>query len=266
MGVPFPFRRLRHLLIDLDGVIYRGNTPLPDAARFLSFLHGRGITFRLVTNNAALAPEQYAAKLAAMGITITAQEIFTSALATGLYLRQHRGATGSAFVVGETGLRQAVEQAGLTPQREHPHWVVMGLDRQVTYDDLAAAALAVEAGARFVGTNPDTSYPTERGLLPGAGALIGAVRLATGVEPTIIGKPQPLLLELALQALDGTAEDTAMLGDRLDTDIQAAASLHMPSILVLTGVSSAEDVKPGSLQPDLVVPNLGSLMESWERA
>ncbi|HZU14378.1 MAG TPA: HAD-IIA family hydrolase [Chloroflexota bacterium] len=261
--MPFPFERLRHLLIDLDGVIYRGDTPLRGAARFLAFLRERGITVRLVTNNATLTPQQYVAKLDAMGITVDTAEIFTSALATGLYLREHRNGTSTALVIGETGLRDAVTAAGLLAARDNPDWVVMGLDRHVTYEDLAAAALAIEGGARFVGSNPDTSFPSERGLVPGAGALIGAVRLTTGVEPTIIGKPHPLMLELALHSLGGTVEDTAMLGDRLDTDILAASNLHMPSILVLTGVSTEEEVRTGSIHPDLVVPSLGALMNDW---
>lgn len=260
----FPFRRVRHLLVDLDGVVYRGETALPGAAEFLQFLHRRGITFRLVTNNATLTPAQFLQKLGRMGIEIGEDEIFTSSLATGMFLKEQADGTHTAYVIGEDGLKQAVQQAGLDLVTDDPDWLIVGLDRSVTYDILARGALAVERGARFVGTNPDLSYPTEQGLLPGAGSLIGVIQDASGVAPTIIGKPKPLLLELAMKSLDGTLTDTAMLGDRLDTDIEAAQSLGMPSILVLTGVSTRGDLAGSAIQPDLVVDDLAGLMRQWD--
>jgi 4-nitrophenyl phosphatase len=142
---------------------------------------------------------------------------------------------------------------------------VAGLDRTLTYEKLAAAALAIRAGARFIGTNPDTSLPTEHGLLPGAGAIQAAIQAATGVAPTVIGKPQPLMLELAMHALGGSSVDTAMLGDRLDTDIQGAVAAGLRSILVLTGVSTREELAAGPLRPDLVVESLPELMARWPR-
>lgn len=262
----FPFDQVRHLLVDLDGVLYRGDAPLPHAADFIGWLRRRGIAFRLVTNNAALTPPQYVDKLGRMGIAVQPDEIFTSALATGMYLRQHAGGTSTAHVVGEEGLRRAVEEAGLHLTDGRADWVVVGLDRHVTYERLAGAALALEAGARFVGTNPDTSYPTERGLMPGAGALIQCLRVTTGIVPLIIGKPEPLLLELALDHLGATPADSAMLGDRLDTDIQAATTLDMPSILVLTGVSTRQELEHSAIQPTLVVDTLQVLMKEWGSA
>lgn len=258
--------RIRHLLIDLDGVIYRGNTVLPGAAEFLAFLRGKQVSFRLVTNNATRTPEQAVQKLADMGIEAQAGEIFSSAMATGIYLREHVDGTETALVVGETGLRQAVEESGLQVVDEGGDWVVVGLDRQATYDTLARAALALERGARFVGSNPDTSFPTERGLVPGAGALLAALVATTGREPTVIGKPQPLLLELAMKDCRGAPDDTAMLGDRLDTDIAAAERTGMKSILVLTGVSSRSDLEKTATPPDLVVENLQQLMDAWAKA
>jgi 4-nitrophenyl phosphatase len=261
--VTIDLRRVRHLLIDLDGVLYRGNTALPAAQDFIAFLHQRGISFRLVTNNATRTPEQAVQKLIGMGIQAQPGEIFSSAMATGIYLRDHVDGTETALVVGEAGLRQAVEGSGLRLVDEGGDWVVVGLDREATYEMLARAALALERGARFVGSNPDTSFPTERGLVPGAGALLAALVATTGREPTVIGKPQPLLLELAMKDCGGTLEDTAMLGDRLDTDIAAATRMGMKSILVLTGVSSRADVQKTSTPPDVVVENLQQLMDAW---
>lgn len=258
-----PLARIRHLLIDLDGVLYRGNAALPEAQAFISRLRSDGTAFRLVTNNATLTPEQYVEKLDHMGIEVRAGEVFTSALATGMYLRDHLDGTATALVVGETGLRSAVEASGLRLVEEGGDWVVVGLDRTATYEKLARAALALERGARFVGSNPDTSFPDERGLVPGAGALLAALVATTGREPVVIGKPQPLMLELAMKDLSGTDEDTAMLGDRLDTDIAAARRVGMGSILVLTGVSKRSDLSDSPVQPDLVVDSLSQLMDAW---
>lgn len=260
-----PLDHVRRLLIDLDGVLYRGNTPLPDAQQFISWLRHRGISFRLVTNNATLTTEQYVEKLGSMGIQVGTDEIFTSALATGIYLRDHRDGTATAQVIGETGLRAAVEASGLRLVDEGGDWVVVGLDRTVTYEKLARASLALERGARFVGSNPDTSFPTERGLVPGAGALLATLVATTGRKPVVIGKPEPLMLQMAMDSAGGTLEDTAMLGDRLDTDIAAAHHIGMTSVLVLTGVSTRADLAGTPTPPDLVVDTLTGLMDTWKR-
>ena len=260
----FPFDRVRHLLIDLDGVLYRGDMPLDRAAEFVRWLRGRGIAFRLVTNNATLTQAQYATKLRGMSIDVEEREVFTSSLATALYLKRQEASGQTAFVIGEEGLLEALRAVNISAVDHHPDWVVVGLDRHVTYSRLAQAALALQAGAAFVGTNPDLSFPTERGLVPGAGALQAVLIATTGIEPVVIGKPQPLMLELAMQSLGSTAHDTAMLGDRLDTDIRGASSLHMPSILVLTGVSTRDDLQASEDRPTLVVNHLGDLMHLWD--
>ena len=169
---------------------------------FIPWLRRRNITFRLVTNNATLTPRGYVAKLGLMGIEVNEEEVFTSALATALYLHKQRGAQ-SAYVIGEEGLFEALRGARVTLESEHPDWVIVGLDRELTYDKLAAGALALQRGARFLGTNPDLSLPSEAGLLPGAGAIQAALTAATGIRPTVIGKPEPLMLELAMSQLGG---------------------------------------------------------------
>jgi 4-nitrophenyl phosphatase len=261
----FPFARIRSLLIDLDGVIYRGNTAIPDAQRFIEWLGTRGVSFRLVTNNATLTPEQYVVKLEHMGIRVNPQDVFTSALATAQYLSEEAGIAPTAYVVGQDGLVDALAAAGVVLTPDDPQWVVVGLDRTLTYEKLSHASLCIERGARFVGSNPDTSFPTERGLEPGAGAILAAIRATTGVQPVIIGKPEPLMLDLAMRALGGNREDTAMLGDRLDTDIAAAQRLDMPSILVLTGVSSEAEIEGSPYQPGLVAHSLTEIMNAWDR-
>jgi 4-nitrophenyl phosphatase len=263
MNEPFPFHHTRALLIDLDGVLYRGATALPGAEQFIQFLRASNIAFRLITNNATLTPAQYVAKLAGMGITVELGELFTSALATGLYL-QRQGASGdTVLIIGEDGIREALENIGMQITDDHPKWVVVGLDRHVTYDKLATAALAVERGARFVGTNPDLSFPTERGLVPGAGALQAVISATTGVEPTVIGKPQPLMFDLAMEQLGASRETTAMLGDRLDTDIDGAHAVGLSTIMVLTGVSTRADLDHRAVQPTLVIDTLPALVDRW---
>ena len=259
----FPFHHIRHLLVDLDGVLYRGDTALEGAQSFISFLHRKDIAVRLVTNNATLTPAQYVAKLEDMHIDAHEDEIFTSALATCLYLEDQSQRGKTAFVIGEDGLVDAMQRANIRPAKDRPDWVIVGLDRQVTYEKLSIAALAIQAGARFLGTNPDRSLPTEQGLVPGAGAILAALVATTGVEPIVVGKPEPLMLELAMKQLGGSVRDTAILGDRLDTDIQAANALGMPSILVLTGVSTRADLEKGSIKPSLVARDLPELITIW---
>jgi 4-nitrophenyl phosphatase len=258
----FTLKRIRHLLIDLDGVLYRGNTPLAGAADFVAWLRARGITFRLVTNNATLTQVQYVAKLQGLGIPVSENEVFTSALAASLYL-QERDDAHTAYVIGEDGLIDALQRAHIQLVEERPDWVVVGLDRHLTYEKLAIAALAIASGTRFLGTNPDTSFPAERGLLPGAGAIQAAISATTGVSPIVVGKPQSLMFELALKQLGGTLDDSAMLGDRLDTDIAGAHNVGMPSILVLTGVSTRDDIERSPVVPSLVVEDLPALMTLW---
>jgi 4-nitrophenyl phosphatase len=258
----FALGHIRHMLIDLDGVLFVGVTALPDASAFIAWLRDRRIAFRLVTNNATLTPRGYVAKLRSMGIAVNEEEVFTSALATALYLHKQRGAQ-SAYVIGEEGLFEALQGARVTLETERPDWVVVGLDRKLTYDKLATGALALQRGARFLGTNPDLSLPSGAGLLPGAGAIQAALTAATGIQPTVIGKPEPLMLELAMAQLGGSLTDTVMLGDRLDTDIQGAKALGIPSILVLTGVSSRQDVERSEAKPSLIVDNLATLVQMW---
>jgi len=223
----FPFQRTHHLLIDLNGVLYRGNAPLEHAAAFVAWLRQHDIAFRLVTNNATLTPAQYVAKLEKMRIADDEQEVFTSSLATALYLERKQAAGQRAFIIGEDGLVNALRAIGIESVEDDAQWVVVGLDRHVTYDRFARAALALQSGATFVGTNPDLSYPSETGVLPGAGALQAVLTATTGIRPVVIGKPEPLMLQLALESLGSTTENTAMLGDRLDTDILGAHALQL---------------------------------------
>jgi 4-nitrophenyl phosphatase len=261
-------RTITHLLVDMDGVLFRGGTALPRAAEFLPWLRSRDIRFQLLTNNATLTPEQNIAKLACLGIEAGVSEILTSAEASALFLQRRMQRPLRVYVVGEVGLRKAMVDIGaeIVDGPDGVDWVVAGLDRAATYDSLKTASLAIERGARFLATNSDKSLPVEDGQVPGAGALQAVITATTGVYPQVVGKPEPLMLELAMERIGGDAVHTAMLGDRLDTDILAAARLHMPSILVLTGVTTPEELSASQLQPSLSVCDLPELMDTWERA
>lgn len=259
-----PLRALpRALLLDLDGVIYRGHTALAGAADLFAWLRARGIPWRLLTNNATMTPSQFQAKLRAMGIAVPRETILTSSLAAAAYVRAEGGPGARVLVVGERGLREALRGAGCLLVDDAPAYVVAGLDRSLRYQRLAAACLAIRAGARFVGTNADPALPTEAGLMPGAGAIQAAIVTCTGVAPRIIGKPQPTMLEQALAELGVAPTDTLMVGDSLLTDIAGGRAAGVPTALVLTGVTRRPELEAAPLQPDAVYEDLPALLRAF---
>lgn len=258
-------RDLRALIIDMDGVLYRGNVAIPGAVEFLDWLAERQFPFVLLTNNATLHPEDYARKLAKLGMRVPADRILTSAVATAGYLARNFAPETRVFIIGEGGLERCIAERGFTITDQNPDVVVVGLDRQVTYEKLSTATLAIQAGAHFVATNPDRTLPTERGELPGAGALVAAIVAATDREPVVIGKPETAAIETALDWLQQPRERTAMLGDRLETDILGAQRAKLPTILVLTGITREPPPESSSLRPTWVWTDLKELRDAWER-
>jgi 4-nitrophenyl phosphatase len=251
-------------LLDMDGVLYRGKEPLPGVNELLALFERRGIAYACVTNNAMLTPEQYEAKLAAMGIAIPAARVITSPVATRRYLEGQAPRGSTAYYIGMDGLREALFGDGyFVLEEKQPQFVIVGLDMQSTYDKFATAALAIRAGARFVGTNADATLPTERGLLPGAGSLLALLQTATDVAPFVIGKPEPTMLLAAIDMLGADAARTLMIGDRLDTDIAGARAAGIASALVLTGVSSVADMERGDIKADAVYDDLPAMVAAW---
>jgi len=249
------------LLFDLDGVLYRGDEPVPGAAAVLSGLRAGGATIRFLTNNSARTPAQISERLGRMGIEAHASEILTSGLATAALLRRE-GTTGTAFVVGERGVREALESAGIRAvdgSPERTDLVVVGWDRELTYDTLRTAALLVQRGARLVATNADVTYPAPDGLWPGAGSILAAVVAATGATPTVVGKPSRPLFEAA--ADDTGADRPLVVGDRLDTDVAGASTMGWDSFLVTTGASHLPDLLDSPVVPTFVAASLASLLE-----
>lgn len=250
--------QISSLIVDLDGVVWLGDRPIEGAAEALTKLERAGKKLAFLTNNSTVSRRDCARKLKKIGIE--ADAIITSSYGAALWLKKDGQAR--VYAIGEKGLREELELAGhklvKEGEAEKATHVVVGLDRKLSYEKLAAGMRAILAGAKFVATNRDCSYPSEKGLLPGAGAIVSFLETATRRPPdVVIGKPETFLLELALQALNSKPGETALVGDRLDTDVVAGKRAGLKTILVLTGVSKKVEGKP---KPDLVVRNLLDLL------
>ncbi len=246
-------------LIDLDGTMYRGKERIEEGLHFVKRLKEKNIPYLFVTNNSSKRPDQVAEKLVSLEVPATPEQVFTTSMATALYVAsQKKGAT--AYVIGEEGILSALEEQGIQLVDENPDFVVIGIDRNITYEKLAQACLHVRNGATFVSTNGDIAIPTERGFLPGNGALTSVIRVSTGTEPIFIGKPESIIMEQALQVLGVAKEDTLMVGDNYDTDILAGIHAGLDTLLVHTGVTTKEILQTKTVQPTYTATHLGE----WE--
>jgi len=254
-------RCLRNLVIDMDGVLYRGDEAIAGTRELIHFLRQQGIGFVLATNNATRTPQQFVDKLAGMAVQVHTQEVLTSSVATASYLARIAPPGTEVFVVGMDGLRTALEEAGFRLVEDGAEFVVAGMDLR-----LAQASLQIRAGARFIGTNPDITFPSERGILPGAGSLLAFLVAASGVQPIIVGKPGTAMLEQALVRMGAQPDTTAMLGDRLETDILAGQRAGLHTILVLSGVTDEVILSGSEIQPDLVFNDVAHLYAAWKGA
>ncbi|NJP05814.1 MAG: HAD-IIA family hydrolase [Chloroflexaceae bacterium] len=258
---------IRTLLIDIDGVLYRGKTVLPGAEQLIAFCQKHGIAFACITNNGSLTPQQYEQKLAAIGLHIPVKVIFTSALVTGYYLRSTYPRGTSVYAIGMRGLHEAIfHDDALVAGERQAQVVVLGPDFEVTYEKLKIGCLAIRNGADFIVTNPDRTLPTEEGLIPDAGALAAALEAATDITPLVIGKPQPAMFRLAMEHLQGQPASTLVIGDRLETDIAGARNAGVQSLLVLTGVSQRSELASSPYQPDAVFDDLPAVLHAWHKA
>ena len=243
--------------IDLDGTTYKGTKRIPAAARFIKRLQDADKTVLFVTNNSTRTPEFVANNLRENHqINVTADNVYTTALATADYLDKVAGDRRRVYVVGESGLRKALEQRHFQLTDQQPDYVVVGLDSQVTYAKLETAVLLIRAGATFIGTNADSNLPNERGMVPGAGSLVKLVEYATQQKPIMIGKPEATIMKLALAKADLTRDQVVMVGDNYNTDIRAAINTGMESLLVYTGLSTPEQVAKMAVQPTHTVKSL----------
>ncbi|MDP9366001.1 MAG: HAD-IIA family hydrolase [Chloroflexota bacterium] len=266
-GAAEAWRRLRAargFVFDMDGVLYRGEQALGGVAEALAAIAVRDGRFMLATNNSMSTPASYVGKLGRMGIEVPEESILTAGLATRDHLIETLEPGAGIFVVGMPALReQLFEGSSFHPVQygeEQPAAVVVGLDLSFDYAKLKAATEAIRAGARFVATNADATLPTEGGLVPGAGSIVAAVSVASGREPTVIGKPETPLLVQSLHRMDVPPADAVMIGDRLDTDILAGQRAGMLTVLVLTGVSTRDEIATAPVPPDIVLTDLTALV------
>lgn len=243
-------------LIDLDGTIYRGKERIPAGERFVARLQEKDIPYLFVTNNTTRTPEQIQTMLAEnFSIETPVETIYTATLAT-IDFMEDLGKEKTVYVIGEEGLKSAIAAAGYVEDTENPAYVVVGLDWNVDYEKFAIATLAIEKGAIFIGTNPDLNIPTERGLLPGAGSLLALLEAATRVKPIIMGKPEAIIMNKALERLGTDCSKTVMVGDNYLTDIRAGIDNGFPTLLALTGFTKAEEVPHLPIAPTYVVHSL----------
>ncbi len=262
-----PLSPIRFLLSDLDGVIYRGNHLLPGAAELLRWLEEQGVGLLYITNNSSRTPRQYVDKLAQLGIPGRPEQVLTSSIATRAYLEKEAPPGTPLYLIGMEGLRQALLEDGyFFLSEEKAAYVVVGLDLHLTYEKLRRATLLIRAGARFIGTNPDRTFPGSDGLTPGTGAILAALEAATDTPPTVIGKPERWLLEEGMRRLGADPAHTAILGDRLDTDILGGHRLGLTTLMVLTGVHGPEEVAASNVQPDALFQDLRELQRAWAEA
>ncbi len=261
-------KNVRALVADMDGVFWRGDTPVPGMADFFDFIHRRPLPFVLATNNASKTPDQYVEKLARFDVTVDRSYILTSALATAEYVRQHFPAGAPVYVVGQDGLRVALGEAGFEVVADSSRpvtAVVAGIDFALTYETLKHAALLIQRGAEFVGSNGDLTFPIEGGFAPGAGSILAAIQAATQVEPVVIGKPGRFMFEIALQKMDATPEETVMVGDRLETDILGGQQAGLHTIMVKTGVDNENTMAEKGVQPDMIFEGVQELTAYWKK-
>jgi len=253
-------RKIQSWLMDMDGVLVREEFPIPGADRFLTRLQERGTPFLVLTNNSIYSRRDLAARLRLSGLSVPEESIWTSALATAGFLDDQRPG-GSAFVIGESGLTTALHQAGYTLTDRSPDYVVLGETRTYSFERITRGIRLILEGARFIATNPDTTGPSPDGVLPATGSVAALISRATGIAPYFIGKPNPLMIRSALNAIDAHSENTAMIGDRMDTDIVAGLEAGLETVLVLTGVTTRDDTERHPYRPSRIVESIAELID-----
>jgi NagD protein len=247
-------------LIDMDGVLVREERPIDGADRFLARLRERGTPHLVLTNNSIYTRRDLSARLRTHGLDVPEESIWTSALATARFLEWQRPG-GTAYMIGEAGLTTALYEAGYTQTEHAPDYVVLGETRTYSFERITTAIRLIAGGARFIATNPDATGPSPSGPLPATGSVAAMISHATGVTPYFVGKPNPLMIRTALNTLDVHSETTAMVGDRMDTDMVAGLEAGLYTVLVLSGVSTADDAERHAYRPSRVVHSVAGLVD-----
>jgi NagD protein len=253
-------REIRSWLMDMDGVLVHEQSPIPGAERFLARLRELGLPFLVLTNNSIYTRRDLSARLRGIGLDVPEEAIWTSALATARFLEDQRPG-GSAFVIGEAGLTTALHAAGYTLTERDPDYVVLGETRTYSFERITQAIRLVAEGARFIATNPDPTGPTPDGPVPATGSVAALISRATGVDPYFVGKPNPLMMRSALNAIDAHSESAAMVGDRMDTDVVSGLEAGMHTVLVLTGITQREETERFPYRPSRIIDSIADLID-----
>lgn len=243
-------------ICDMDGVIYHGNKILDGVKEFVDWLFKNNKKFLFLTNSGSKTPRELREKLLRMGLDIPEKNFYTSALATAAFLEKQKPG-GSAYVIGDAGLLNALYNAGYSINEINPDYVVVSETSNFSIPTLHKAVELVINGAKLIGTNPDVSDPSEYGIIPATGSLISPIELTTGCKAYFLGKPNPLMMRTALRILESRREDTVIIGDRMETDIIAGLESEITTVLVLSGVTSKNDLKKFAFYPDYVLENVG---------
>jgi 4-nitrophenyl phosphatase len=256
---------IKSLILDMDGVLWKGDSPIGDLPHIFGRIQERGLKVMFATNNGTRTPGQYVQRLNDFGILVDPAQVVTSAIATAYLLCQKFPPGARVFAIGGDGVMAALREKGfevLSPQEaDSAQAVVMGIDVQINFEKMREAALLVRRGIPFYGTNPDKTFPTPRGEIPGAGAWISVITTATEVEPIFAGKPAPYMLDLACQRLGTEKGETLVIGDRLETDIAGGQAAGCPTALVLSGVSTLDQARAWTPKVDVIAQNLADLVE-----
>lgn len=255
---------IQAVVLDMDGVLWRGRTPQPGLVELFDFFAAHDLPYILATNNSTNTLDVFVQKLAEMGVTITPDCLVTSAIATIEYLKETYPNGTKVHLVGEAGLFQLMLEAGFPSVMAEADVVVAGLDRDITYEKLRRATYLINDGARFIGTNGDLSFPMPDGLAPGAGSILASLQASTGQEPFVIGKPEPIIFDMALAQVGVAPEHTLMIGDRLETDILGAQRAGLQTALVWSGVTSPEILAASDIQPDMIFDDIATIRQVWE--
>ncbi|QAY59362.1 HAD family hydrolase [Microbacterium protaetiae] len=248
-------------LTDMDGVLVHENRPIPGAAELLAQWRDAGTPFLVLTNNPIYTRRDLAARLGRSGLDVPEERIWTSALATAQFLKSQMPG-GSAFVIGEAGLTTALHEAGFIMTETQPDYVVVGETRQYSFEAITMAIRFINAGARFIITNPDSTGPTPSGVVPATGSFAALITKATGREPYVVGKPNPMMFRSAMNQIGAHSENTGMIGDRMDTDVIAGIEAGLHTVLVLSGISDRADVERYPFRPDEIVDSVADLVET----
>lgn len=251
---------IKALILDMDGVLWRDKTPIGDLAHLFNLLSTIGLKVILATNNSTLNAESYVQKLGGFGVNLSPKHIINSSLTTAYYLKKISPEGGSVYIIGEAGLIDDLRDAGFYHTERDPQYVVVGMDRMLTYDKLRQATLFVNHGSKFIATNPDKTFPTPEGLVPGAGAIVAALEASTGKEAYVTGKPSPEMYLYALKELGSNPNETLVVGDRLETDIAGAQKISCATALVLSGVTDHDAAMNWSPRPDLIADNFENVV------